>query len=72
MFTGLPSDLRRTPYFAGEDELIIAGLGSSLKKCLTVTGGGCCVDTPVSLKLFFLASRLPSWMSKAAKLLPAQ
>ena len=52
IFPGLPSDLRGTPYFAGEEELISAGLGSSLKKCLTVTGGGCRVVTPVSFKLF--------------------
>ena len=52
LFPGLPSDLRTTPYLVDEDEMIAAGLGSCLKKCLTVTGGGCCVDTPVSIKLF--------------------
>ena len=52
MFPGLPSDLRGSPYLASEEELITAGLGSSLRKCLTVTGGGCGVDTPVKLKLF--------------------
>ena len=52
MFPGLPSDLRGSPYLASEEELIAAGLGSSLRKCLTVTGGGCRVDTPVNLKLF--------------------
>ena len=52
LFPGLPSDLRTTPYLADEDELIAAGLGPYLKRCLTVTGGGCRVDTPVSIKLF--------------------
>ena len=52
IFPGLPSDLRSAPYLASEEELIAAGLGSSLKKCLTVTGGGCRVDAPVSIKLF--------------------
>mgnify|MGYP001795690261 CR=1 FL=1 len=37
IFPGLPSDLRGTPYLVSEEELISAGLGSSLKKCLTVT-----------------------------------
>ena len=46
IFPGLPSDLRRTPYLVSEEELISAGLGCFLKKCLTVTGGGCRVDTP--------------------------
>ena len=35
-----------------EEELISAGLGSFLKNCLTVTGGGCRVNAPVNLKLF--------------------
>ena len=52
LFPGLLSDLRGSPYIASEEELITAGLGSSLRKCLTVTGGGCLVDTPVNLKLF--------------------
>ena len=52
LFPGLPSDLRGSPYLASEEELITAGLGSSQRKCLTVTGGGCLVDTPVNLKLF--------------------
>ena len=52
IFPGLPSDLRGTPYLMSEEELITAGLGSSLKKCLTVTGGGCRVHAPVHLKLF--------------------
>jgi len=51
IFPGLPSDLCGSPYLVAE-ELIAAGLGSSLKKCLTVTGGGCQVDAPVHLKLF--------------------
>ena len=52
LFPCLPSDLRGTPYLASEEELIAAGLGPYLKKCLTVTGGGCRVDAPVNLKLF--------------------
>ena len=51
LFPGLPSDLRGSPYLASEEELI-AGLGPYLKRCLTVTGGGCRVGAPVSLKLF--------------------
>ena len=52
LFPGLPSDLRGSPYLAREEELIATGLGPYLKRCLTVTGGGCRVDAPVSLKLF--------------------
>ena len=54
IFPGLPSDLRGTPYLVSEVELMAAGLGSFLKKCLTVTGGGChtCINDPVNLKLF--------------------
>ena len=51
-FPGLPSDLRGSPYFASEEELIAAGLGPCLKKCLTVTGGRCRVDLSVYWKLF--------------------
>lgn len=35
-----------------EEELVEAGLASSLKKCLTVTGGGCSVITPLKMKMF--------------------
>jgi len=52
MFPGLPSDLCGSPYFFSKEELIAAGLGFSLKKYLTVTGGGCGVNTPINLKLF--------------------
>ena len=52
IFPGLPSDLGGTSYPASEEELIAAGFGSLLKKCLTVTGGGCRVNAPVNLKLF--------------------
>ena len=52
IFPSLPSNLGGSPYLASKEELIAAGLGSSLKKCLTVTGGGCQVDAPVHLKLF--------------------
>ena len=48
IFPGLPSDLRGTPSLIREGELIIAGLASSLKNCLIVTGGGCRVVTPVT------------------------
>ena len=58
LLPGLPSDLRTTPYLASEEELKAAGLGSYLKKGLTVTGGGCRMDTPVSIKLF-LGKSLP-------------
>ena len=51
LFPGLPSDHRGSPYLASEEELIAAGLGPYLKRCLTVTGGGCRVDAPVSLKM---------------------
>ena len=35
LFPGLPSDLRGSPYLASEEELIAAGLGPYLKRCLT-------------------------------------
>ena len=52
LFPEMPSGLWGVHYLASKEELIKAGLGSSLKKCLTVTGGGCSVDTPVSLRVF--------------------
>ena len=52
IFPGMPSELRGSPYLASEEEMIAAGLGPCLKKCLTITGGGCPVDAPVYLKLF--------------------
>ena len=52
LFPGLSSDLRGSLYLTSEEELIAAGLGPYLKRCLTVTGGGCRVDAPVSLELF--------------------
>lgn len=66
MFSDLPSDLRRTPYLISQEELIQAGLGPYLKKCLTVTGGGCFVNTPISLKLL-LGKNPPSEMNKGSK-----
>ena len=48
----MPSALRGSPYPAGEEELMRAGFGRFMKRHLTVTGGGCRVDTPVSIKLF--------------------
>ena len=52
IFPGLPSDLRGTPSLIRQGELIIVDLASSLKNCLTVTGGDCRVVTPVIFKLF--------------------
>ena len=52
IFPEIPSALRGTPYLAGEDELMRASFGPYLKRHLTVTGGGCRVDAPVSIKLF--------------------
>ena len=46
-----PLRWRGSPYLASEEELIAAGLGPYLKRCLIVTGGGCRVDAPVNLKL---------------------
>ena len=39
-FPGLPSDLRTSPYLADENEMIAAGLGPYMRKCITVTGDG--------------------------------
>lgn len=50
LFPGLLSDLHGPLYLAIE-ELIAAGLSPYLKKCLTVTGNGCCIDPLVNLKL---------------------
>ena len=36
LFPGLPSDLSGSSYLTSEEELIAAGLGPYLKKCLTV------------------------------------
>lgn len=52
LFPKMPSDLRGSPYLVGEEELVEAGLASSLKKCLTVTGAGRRVNPPVAVKLF--------------------
>ena len=52
IFPSLPSDLRDTPHLVSEEELLSAGFGHFHRRCLTVTGGGCLVDTPISLKLF--------------------
>ena len=51
LFPEMPLELRGAPYLASKEELVRAGFGSFLKKCLTVTGGGCSVNTPVSFKL---------------------
>ena len=65
LFPGMPLDLRASPYLASEEELISAGLGSAMRKCLTVTGGGCCVNTPVSLKL--LLGKLPTFLDEQGR-----
>ena len=52
LFPDVPSDLCGTPYLASQAGLIQAGLGSFLKKYLTVTGAGCIIDTPMVFKLF--------------------
>lgn len=44
-FPGLPSDLRITPYLVSKEELLTAGFGPYVKRILTVTGGGCHVNT---------------------------
>ena len=51
LFPGLLSDLHGPLYLAIEEELIAAGLSPYLKKCLTLTGNGCCIDPLVNLKL---------------------
>ena len=65
LFPGMPLDLRGSPYLASEEELISAGLGSAMRKCLTVTGGGCCVNTPVSLKL--LLGKSPAFLDEQGR-----
>ena len=52
IFPEMPSGLRGSPYLADEEELMRAGFGPYMKRHLNVTGGGCLVDTPVSIKLF--------------------
>ena len=66
IFPAMPLVFNGTPYHASEEELVTAGLGCCLRKCLTVTGGGCYMKTPVSLKL------LPYSTSKAVKQLSIQ
>ena len=55
----MPLDLQGTQYLAIQEGLIQAGLESFLKKCSTVTGTGCIVDTPMVFKLFL--SKLPAF-----------
>ena len=62
IFPGLPSDLRGTLYLASKEELVATGLGSSLKKCLTGTGGGCQVYALVHIKLFL--GKLPAFLNE--------
>ena len=52
IFPALPSDLRGVPYHISEEELLSAGFGPYLKRCLTVTGGGCRAKTPINVKPF--------------------
>lgn len=65
LFPGMPLALSGTPYLASEEELMTAGLGSSLRKCLTVTGGGCCVHFPISLKL--LLGKSPAFLDEQGR-----
>ena len=51
MLPGLPSDLRRSGYNASKDELIHAGLESSLSGQVTMGGACACVKFPVNLTL---------------------
>ena len=51
IFPKMPTDLRATPYLADEEDPVRAELSPFIKKCLTVTGGGCLVNTPVKLFL---------------------
>ena len=65
IFLGLPFDLRSTPYLVSEEELFTAGLGPYLKRILTVTGGGCHVNTPVKLKL--LLGKSPAFLGVSGR-----
>lgn len=62
IFPVFPSDLPDTPYLVSEEELLSAGCGPFLKRCSTVTGGGCCINTPVSLKLFL--GKFPTFLDE--------
>ena len=50
LFPDMPLDLRGTPYLASQEGLLQAGLGSFLRRSLTVTGAGCILDAPVVFK----------------------
>ena len=65
MFPGMKLDRCGSPYLASEGELISAGLGSAMRKCLTVTSGGCCTNTPVSLKL--LLGKSPTFLDEQGR-----
>lgn len=65
IFPGLPSDLRSTPYSVSKEELLTAGFYPYLKRILTVTGGGCHVNTPVKLKL--LLSKSPAFLDESGR-----
>lgn len=65
IFPGLPSDLRSTPYLVSKEELLTAGFYPYLKRILTVTGGGCHVNTPVKLKL--LLSKSPAFLDESGR-----
>ena len=66
----MPTDLRTTPYLADEEDLVRAGLSPFIKKCLTVTGGGCLVNTPVRLKLFL--GKSPAFLDEQGRRTPSR
>ena len=70
IFPKMPTDLRTTPYFADEEDLVRAGLSPFIKKCLTVTGGGCLVNTPVKLKLFL--GKSPAFLDEQGRRTPSR
>ena len=70
IFPKMPTDLRTTPYLADEEDLVRAGLCPFIKKCLTVTGGGCLVNTPVKLKLFL--GKSPAFLDEQGRRTPSR
>ena len=51
LFPEMPLELQGAPYLTSKEGQVRAGFGSYLKKCLTFTGGGCSVNTPLRFKL---------------------
>lgn len=56
MFPDMSLDLRAASCILSEEELTRAGLGSSLKKCMTVTGGGYLPHPVVRAQVKFMKS----------------